>query len=178
LRNKVFIATSLDGYIADEQGGIDWLTELPNPSNSDGGFSKFIESVDAVLMGRKTFEKVLSFGIDWPYPKKVFVWTSSINIIEASLIGKVEIVRGNASEVLQQIHHKGFMNLYIDGGHTIQSFLREGLMHEIIVTQVPLLLGKGIPLFKDIPRIKLSHKTTESFDNGMVQTHYDVQIDY
>jgi dihydrofolate reductase len=78
MRNKVFIATSFDGYIADKDGGIEWLTNIPHPSSSDGGFSHFMESIDAILMGRKTFEKVLSFGIEWPYTKKVFVWTNTL----------------------------------------------------------------------------------------------------
>lgn len=175
MRNKVFIATSLDGYIADEDGGIDWLTELPNPVVGDGGYSKFIESVDAIFMGRKTFEKVLSFGIEWPYSKKVFVWSNTLSQIPNSLEKKVEVVRGPIEQILKNIHVQGFKNLYIDGGRTIQSFLSENQIHEIILTQVPILLGRGVPLFQNIPKTRLIHKLTETFDNGMVQIHYEVQ---
>ncbi|MFN9065978.1 MAG: dihydrofolate reductase family protein, partial [Bdellovibrionales bacterium] len=101
MANKIFIATSLDGYIADKDGGIDWLTDLPGPTSGDGGFSQFMESIDAIVMGRKTFEKVLSFKIDWPYSKKVFVWTKSRELIPIELQGKAEIISGSVPEVLQ-----------------------------------------------------------------------------
>lgn len=173
-RNKVFIATSLDGFIADEAGGIDWLTLMPSPTKGDGGYSKFMETIDALVMGRKTFEKVLSFGVDWPYSKPVFVWTNSLKQIPPPLVGKVEIVQGSVADVLKAIHSKGYSSLYIDGGQTIQSFLQVGLIDEIILTQVPIVLGKGIALFKNVPRVRLRHRSTEVFDNGMVQSHYDV----
>jgi dihydrofolate reductase len=176
MRNKVFIATSLDGFIADDNGGIDWLTELPNPSSGDGGYTKFIDSIDAIVMGRNTFQKVLSFGIDWPYAKKVFVWSNTLKQIPSSLEGKVEIVFGSIEQILHKIQEQGFKNLYIDGGKTIQSFLQAGLIQEIILTQVPIILGRGIPLFQGVPKIKLTHKSTEAFDNGMVQVHYEVRI--
>lgn len=174
MRNKVFIATSLDGFIADSNGGIDWLTEMPNPSNGDGGYAKFMDSIDSILMGRNTFQKVLSFGIDWPYAKKTFVWSNTLKQIPSELEGKVEIVSGSIEKIMLKLHEQGFQNVYIDGGKTIQSFLRAGLIHEITLTQVPIILGGGIPLFQGVPKIKLTHKTTETFDNGMVQVCYEV----
>lgn len=176
MRNKVFIATSLDGFIADDNGGIDWLTELPSPSSGDGGYTKFIDSIDAILMGRNTFQKVLSFAIDWPYSKKTFVWSNTLKQIPSSLEGKVEIASGTIEQILHKIHEQGFKNLYIDGGKTIQSFLKKDLIHEIILTQVPVILGRGIPLFQSVPKINVTHKSTETFDNGMVQVHYEVRI--
>ncbi len=116
----------------------------------------------------------MSFGIEWPYSKKVFLWTNTLNILPHSLEGKIEIVSGSVADILHFIHNKGFSNLYIDGGQTIQSFLREDLIHEIILTKIPIVLGQGIPLFKNVPRIKLHHKSTEVFDNGMIQSHYHV----
>jgi dihydrofolate reductase len=175
MRNKVFIATSLDGYIADENGEIDWLTEIPNSSGHDGGFARFMESIDAIVMGRTSFEKVLSFGIEWPYPKQVFVWTNTLDQVPPELHGKVEFVRGGIKEVVSLVQQKSFFSLYIDGGKTIQSFLKENLIHEIIVTRVPILLGRGIPLFKDVPRLRLRHQSTQIFENGMVQSHYLVE---
>jgi dihydrofolate reductase len=171
---KVFIAISVDGYIADENGDIGWLTEMPPPSVGDGGFSKFMESVDAVLMGRKTFENVLSFGVEWPYSKKVFVWTNTLDQIPSGLEGKVEFLRGGLLNVISVLRQNQIKSLYVDGGKTIQSFLKENLIHELIITQVPILLGRGIPLFADIPRTKLRHQSTEVFDNGMVQTVYQL----
>ncbi len=174
MQNKVFIATSVDGYIADENGDISWLTEMPNPSVGDGGFSRFMESVDAVLMGRKTFEKVLSFGVEWPYSKKVLVWTNTLDQPPSELEGKVEFVRGELQDVISALQQNHIARLYVDGGQTIQSFLKENFIHEIIITQVPILLGRGIPLFADVPRSKLRHQSTEVFDNGMVQTIYQL----
>jgi len=174
MRNKVFIAVSFDGYIADEHGGIEWLTDLPNPSTGDGGFSKFMESVDALVMGRATFEKVLSFGIEWPYSKKVFVWTSALDRVPAPLEGRAEIVRGQVTQVLERVHALGFNNLYIDGGKTIQSFMRAGWIHEITVTVAPIVLGRGIPLFGDLPKTRMRLLGAETLDNGMVQLRYEI----
>lgn len=175
MRNKVFIATSLDNYIADENGGIDWLTDFPPPTASDGGFSDFMDSVDAIVMGRNTFERVLSFGIQWPYVKKVFVWSNTLTSVPSNLTEKVELVSGNLQDVIQMIQHNGFVNIYVDGGKTIQTFLNANLIHEIILTQVPIVLGRGISLFEDVPRLRLQHRSTQVFDNGMVQSHYFAQ---
>jgi dihydrofolate reductase len=171
---KVFIATSVDGFIADEDGAIDWLTESSNCASGDGGYADFITGVDAVLMGRGTFEKVLSFGIEWPYTKKVFVWTSVIKHIDKALDGKVEIVEGDLTYILSQLQIKGVQSLYIDGGKTINTFLANHRVDEIVVTLVPILLGKGIPLFHNTPMSKLQHIKTEVLSGGMVQNHYRV----
>ena len=176
MRNKVFIATSFDGFIADERGDISWLTDMPSPTTGDGGFSKFMESVAAVLMGRKTYEKVLSFGIDWPYSKKVFVWTNTLGEIPINLREKVEFIRGGVQDIIRFLQQKHFSSLYIDGGQTIKSLLHENLIHEIIVTQAPILLGRGIRFFANSPRVRLRHQSTEVFDNGMVQSHYVVEV--
>lgn len=175
MQNKVFIATSLDGYIADLDGSIDWLTNFPNPSQGDAGYSEFMNSIDAIIMGRKTFEKVLSFGIAWPYDKKVFVWTKTLTTIPVDLENKVEILAGSAEEVLKKVHSQNYKNIYVDGGQTIQGFLEKGLINEITITQVPVLLGKGIPLFKNIERISLEAKSVELFDNGMIQSKFVIK---
>ncbi len=176
MKNKIFIATSFDGYIADQDGSVDWLTQIPNPTNSDAGFSEFMKSIDALLMGRNTFEKVLSFEIEWPYSKKVFVWSSKLTAVPNHLVDKVEIVSGGIKEVLELINGQGFSNLYIDGGKTIQSFMNEGLIHEMIITLTPIILGRGIPLFENAPKTNLLHLRTETFDNGFVQTHFEVKF--
>jgi dihydrofolate reductase len=175
MSNKVFIATSLDGFIADKSGGIGWLHELPPPSNGDGGFSEFMESIDALVMGRNTYEKVLSFDCDWPYSKKVFVLSSTLKDVDPSLKDKAEVIRGSLKDILNILKGKGFNNLYIDGGKTIQSFLNEGLIDEITITKIPVILGDGIPLFTESARVDVEHQTTQVFDNGMVQSHYRVK---
>lgn len=145
--NKVFIATSIDGYIADDKGGIDWLHSVPNPTGDDMGYSEFMSTIDALVMGRNTFEVVLGFDIDWPYDKPVFVLSDRLKEVPGELAGKVEIVNGELKTVLEAIHKKGYLNLYIDGGKTIQNFLKEDLIDEMTLTTIPVLLGGGIKLF-------------------------------
>jgi dihydrofolate reductase len=170
--NYVYIATSIDGYIATGDGGIEWLHELPNPNNSDYGYSDFIKNIDALLMGRNTFEKVLSFD-DWPYDNKVFVLSSTLTEVPSELIGKVEFISGTPTEILSRVNSNGFTNLYIDGGLVIQSFLSEDLIDELIVTRIPILLGSGIPLFGDLVKpLKFTHNTTEVYGNALVKSHY------
>ena len=151
-KNKVFIATSLDGYIADKDGGIDWLHSIPNPTKNDMGYSEFMSQIDALVMGRTTFETICGFDIDWPYEKPVFVLSNTLTDVSTEYIGKVELVKGPLIEVVNQIHAKGLNNLYIDGGKTIQSFLKEGLIDEMTITLIPILLGGGIPLFSELPK--------------------------
>jgi len=151
-KNKVFIAASLDGYIADVNGGIDWLNSIPNPDNIDMGYREFISEIDALIMGRNTFETVTAFDIEWPYDKPVFVLSNSMNQIPDAYINKAELVNGDLKEIIEAVHEKGFHNLYIDGGKTIQSFLVEDLIDEMTITIIPYLLGGGVPLFAGLPK--------------------------
>lgn len=149
-QNLVFIAQSLDGYIADRNNGLEWLEMIPNPDRLDLGYKSFMERIDALVMGRNTFDTVCSFGIDWPYTKPVFVISNSMNEVPEKYQGKVELVKGSLSEILKSIHSKGYESLYIDGGKTIQSFLNEDLIDELIVTTIPILLGGGASLFGEL----------------------------
>lgn len=171
--NKVFIATSLDGYIADAKGGIEWLETFPEINTIDSGYHKFMEEIDALVMGRGTFEKVCSFDIDWPYEKPVFVLSNKLLGIPEKYHGKAELVSGSLSEILAQIHQKGYSRLYIDGGKTIQSFLKEDLIDEMIITVIPVLLGGGIPLFGGLPKpLVFECKKTRLFLEKVVQNHF------
>ena len=149
MANKVFIATSLDGCIADKNGGIDWLHNIPNPDNLDMGYNNFMKGIDAIVMGKNTFETVCGFDIDWPYTVPVFVISNSLQTIPEKFKDKDELVKWDLNEIVQKIHSKGYQNLYIDGGKTIQSFLNKNLINEIIVTIIPIILGGGIPLFSN-----------------------------
>lgn len=170
--NYVYIATSIDGYIATRDGGIEWLLEQPNPTNSDYGYSEFISNIDALVMGRNSFEKVRTFG-EWPYEKKVFVLSSKLTEVPSDLTGNIEFISGNPDKVLEIIQSQGFSNLYIDGGMVIQSFLASDLIDELIITRIPILLGSGIPLFGElIEPLKFTHKNTEVYDNSLVKSHY------
>ena len=173
MSNLVFIATSLDGYIADNDGGVDWLHSIPNPDNIDFRWADFIDRIDAAVMGRKTFEKVCSFDCDWPYSKPVFVLSNSIKSIPEGYEGKAEPIKGSLSEVLEALHQKRYNHFYIDGGVTVQSFLKEDLVDEMVITIIPVLLGGGIPLFGELPKpTAFEHVQTEVFLNAIVQNHY------
>lgn len=149
--NRVYIATSLDGYIADKDGGLDWLEGVPNPNDDDMGYGDFMAQTDALLMGRTTFETVCGFDVDWPYTKPVYVLSNSLQEVPEAYVGEVWLVKGALSEVLQEIHDRGHHQLYIDGGQVISSFLAEGLIEEMIITVFPILLGGGHRLFGALP---------------------------
>ncbi|MFC4994160.1 dihydrofolate reductase family protein [Rubritalea tangerina] len=149
MANFVYIAASLDGYIATEDGGVEWLDCVPNPEGSDLGFAAFMERVDALLMGRNTFEKVVSFGV-WPYEKPVFVLSASLKQVPEGYEGKVDLVSGALAEVIGKLEGKGFKKLYVDGGKLIQSLLREDRVDRLIVSRIPVLLGSGISLFGEL----------------------------
>lgn len=157
MKNSVFIATSLDGYIADTEGGITFLDVIPEINEIDTGYHAFIADKDALVMGRSTFEKVLSFGIEWPYTLPVYVVSTTLTSIPKELASKVFIVKGTISEILSTIHGNGHNHLYIDGGKLIQSFLTEDLIDEMIITVIPVLLGGGYPLFGVMDQQRLFH---------------------
>jgi dihydrofolate reductase len=174
-KNTVFIARSLDGYIADTDGGIDWLNAVPNPEGIDMGFNKLMNRIDAIVMGRNTFETVLSFDGPWPYSKPVYVLSSTLSSVPEALDKKVVILAGEISDVLRHIHQNGHLKLYIDGGGTIQNFLSAHEIDEITITTIPVLLGGGLPLFrKTHESMSLEHVSTEVFLNQMVQSTYRV----
>lgn len=172
-KNSVFIATSLDGFISDKNGSIDWLNSVPNPENDDMGYVDFTSRIDALVMGRVTYETVLGFGIDWPYNKPVFVLSNTLKDVPTDLIGKVEFIQGDLEAVLQKINDLGHKRLYIDGGTTIQNFLREDLIHELIITRIPVLLGGGSPLFSELEN-PLDFELVDSkvFLNNIQQSHF------
>lgn len=172
-KNIVFIAKSLDGYIARKNGDIDWLQMIPNPEQNGMGYHDLIHEVDAIVMGKTTFETVMSFDIDWPYEKHVFVLSHSLEDIPEGLKDKVTLLKGDLKNILQYIHKKGFYNLYIDGGKTVQNFLKEDLIDELRISTLPILLGDGIPLFDALPKsLEFNHVKTEVFLQEIVQSHY------
>ncbi len=172
MRTFVYIATSLDGYIAKTDGNLDWLHEVPNPEHTDFGFKDFMEQIDAVLMGRKTFETAVSFD-QWPYSKKVFVLSNTLTAIPEKLISKAELIKGEPDHLLEKLDSTGFKSVYIDGGKTIQSFLEKDLIDDVIVTRIPIILGNGIPLFATMKNeLRFEHVKTEVYLNTLVKSHY------
>ena len=170
--NIVYITTSIDGFIAKKDGGINWLFDVPNPDNSDYGFQEFLNSIDAIVMGRNTFELVQTFT-EWPYYKPVFVLSNALKSVPESLSGKAEILNGSPEFIVKELNARKFFNLYIDGGKTIQGFLKLGLIDEIVITRIPILLGEGIPLFAELTKEqKFEHVNTTVFNNALVRSHY------
>ena len=172
MKNIVYIAQSLDGYIAGKNEELDWLDEIENPEQNDLGWSDFMSSIDALLMGKNTFKKITSFGV-WPYEKPVFVLSNSLNTVPSGFEGKVELIKGDLKAILERVHKKGYKNLYIDGGKLIQSFLKEDMIDEMVITTIPTLLGGGISLFGDLEKpIRFKVKSSELLLNQIVKTHY------
>lgn len=172
-KNSVYIATSLDGYIADTNGGIAWLDSIPIPENEDMGYLAFSKDIDALVMGRTTFETVLGFDVDWPYKKPVFVLSASMTEIPKSHKEKAFLIKGTMTEILEQIHKKGCHRLYIDGGNTISGFLKDDLIDEMIITVFPILLGGGAPLFSELPNaLEFELVASKVYFKQLVQHHY------
>lgn len=175
MKTSVYIATSLDGFIARPDGAIDWLPGIESEDGEDYGYKAFMDTVDALIMGRNTFEKVLTLG-DWTYGSKpVVVLTNRPIEIPPSIAGSVESMSASPVEIVEQLTKRGVHHLYIDGGKTIQGFLEAKLLNRLIITQIPVLIGSGIPLFGPLPHdYKLQHIQTRSFPNGFVQSEYQI----
>lgn len=165
----------MDGFIARENGDLDWLEVQGDARGEDYGYNAFVGEIDAVVMGRKTFEKVLTFKA-WPFGKTAVVVLSTRPLrIPPKLLGSVETMADRPSEVVDRLARAGLRRLYLDGGYTIQGFLRAGLVDQITVTRVPVLLGRGVPLFGALPSdVRLRHVETRQFRSGLVQSTYAV----
>ncbi len=169
---SVFIGTSVDGFIARPNDDLDFL---PPGGGEPHGYNEFIASVDAIVIGRKTFEKVLTMG-PWPYgDKRVVVLSSRPLDLSKATGGIVEQMAGTPAEIVSQLAATGAHHLYIDGGVTIQRFLRAGLIQRLIITRVPVLIGEGVPLFGALPHdIRLRHVATRHYPSGLVQSEYHI----
>jgi dihydrofolate reductase len=174
LTKTVYIATSLDGFIARENGEIDWLVNAPNPEGEDFGYSIFIKTVDVLVMGSGTFQTVLTFDI-WPYKGiKTIVVSQSLNKATKYAEEDIEFTSLSPKELVLDLERRSFKNAYIDGGKLIQSFLKEDLVDKLIITKIPILIGSGKSLFGNLTFDMLfNHMETKSFSNGFVQSSYE-----
>lgn len=173
----VFVGVSLDGFMARPNGDLDWLMGEGGGDSGEYGYNEFIADIDVIVMGRKTFEKVLSFD-KWYYGDKRVVVLSN-RPLDLSLArdrgGVVELMGGSPAEIVSKLAACGARRLYVDGGITIQQFLRAGLIHRLIISRLSVLIGEGIPLFGSLPRdIHLRHIATRTYPGGMVQSEYHV----
>ncbi len=173
MTNFVYIATSLDGYIADRNNSVDWLNELPTEEGNDLGWSDFMERVDALVMGRNTIDLVLSMDVPWHYKLPVFVLSNSLQEVPAGYEDKFEILSGDVSEVVETLAKRGYDNLYVDGGQVIQQFLAKDLIDEMIITTIPVLLGAGISLFGELDKpLHFKHVSSQRHLDLIVQNTY------
>jgi dihydrofolate reductase len=176
IKASVFIATSLDGFIARANGDLDWLTGAESASTEqDYGYQEFMDSVDTIVLGRNTFELVLTFDT-WPYSgKKVVVLSSRPKAVPTHLVDDVAWLSLPPLRLVERLAARGATHLYVDGGKTIQGFLKAGLIHELTITRVPVLIGTGVPLFGALDHdVRLAHIATRQFRNGFVQSKYRI----
>ena len=173
MKLSVFCGVSVDGFLARPDHTLDFLDA---GGQEPHGFEEFYASVDVIVIGRRTFEVVLTFG-GWPYGKKPVVVLSTRPVDFSSVKnGVVEQMAGEPAEIVTRLNDRGFKNAYIDGGLTIQCFLAAGLIDRLVITRVPILIGSGIPLFGPLPRdITLNHVATRSYKAGLVQSEYEIR---
>jgi len=174
MRASVFCGTSVDGFIARRDDALDFL---PDDGGEPHGFEEFFASIDVLVIGRRTFEKVSSFAA-WPYGgKRVVVLSHGPVDLSRFIEFPVQVMNGTPAEILARLEAEGARHAYVDGGRTIQAFLRAGLIRDLTVTRVPVLIGEGIPLFGSLAHdLRLRHVATTSYASGLVKSSYEVQV--
>jgi dihydrofolate reductase len=171
MKTKVYIGTSLDGFIARTNGDFDWLTQFAD-DDAIHAYEEFMNEIDAIIIGRGTFEKILTFP-SWPYQKKAFVLSTSLKQLPDTIRDKATLLSMKPKELLSHLSAMGFSSIYVDGGKVIQSFLKEDLIDELIISRVPILIGNGIPLFGFLNvDLQFKHIRTEVQSNGLVRSYY------
>lgn len=171
ISGHVFIAASLDGFIARADGGLDWLLARDDAAE-DHGYADFIRDKDGIVMGRSSFEAVSHLD-PWPYDRPVVVLSATLKQVPPHLAGRVRVMDGAPRAVMRALEGEGWRRVYVDGGRVVQSFLREGLIADMVVTWIPVLLGQGRRLFGPLDAdIPLVHEGTQGFPSGLVQSRY------
>ena len=171
MKVSVFVGTSVDGFIARPEGELDFL---PAGGGEPHGYNEFMATIDTIVIGSKTFETVLTLGA-WPYEDKRVVVLSSHPVDLTAVHRAVEQMAGPPAEIVSKLASRGSRHVYVDGGVTIQRFLQEGLVQSLTITRVPVIIGRGIPLFGMLPHdVRLHHVATQSYASGLVKTEYQV----
>jgi dihydrofolate reductase len=174
MKASVFVGISVDGFMARLDGALDFL---PPGGGEPHGYDEFMASVDALVIGRKTYDTVLGFET-WPYGEKPVFVLSSRSLAPAPIGAVVEHLAGTPERISSTLAARGIGHIYVDGGITIQGFLRAGLIQRLVITRVPVLIGTGIPLFGVIDRdIPLRHIATRQYASGLVQSEYALGVD-
>src|SRR6476660_6229817 len=173
VKASVFVGTSLDGFIARKNGDFDFL---PPGCGEPPGYTEFMATVDALVIGRKTYDTVLTFDA-WPYGQKPVFVLSTHSLATAPTGAVVEHLSGGPGEIVARLAARGIGHVYVDGGITIQRFLEAGLIQRLIITRVPVLIGVGTPLFGPLQRdIPLQHVATRQYASGLVQSEYLIAV--
>src|SRR5438477_9247098 len=171
MKLSVFVGTSLDGFIARRNGKYDFL---PFGGGEPHGYDEFIASVDTIVIGRNTFEVVLKLPT-WPYRDKRVVVLSHLPLDLSATTERIEQMSGEPAQIAHELSASGAKHVYVDGGITVQEFLRAGQIHDLTITQVPVLIGEGIPLFGSVPQdIRLRHVCTRHYKSGLVTSEYEI----
>jgi dihydrofolate reductase len=171
MKLSAFVGTSLDGFIARRDGQYDFL---PSGGGEPHGYDEFIASVDTIVIGRNTFEVVLKLP-SWPYGDKRVIVLSHLPLDLSTTKGRIEQMSGEPTQIAHELSASGAKHVYVDGGITVQEFLRAGQIHDLTITRVPVLIGEGIPLFGSVPYdIKLRHIGTRQYESGLVTSKYEV----
>ena len=173
MRVVLYIATSLDGFIADRDGGVDWLERFTDAADGDYGYADFYERIGALVIGRTTYEQVRGFG-DWPYPgKPTVVFTHDSPEVDQP---DVSFTADDPTAVVASLREQTDGDLWlVGGGGLIASFRERGLINEVILTIIPVLLGEGVPLFPGAqPEAAMRLIDVRRFESGIVQLHYEV----
>tara|TARA_B110000881_G_C18428207_1_gene439495 strand:- start:187 stop:750 length:564 start_codon:yes stop_codon:yes gene_type:complete len=187
MKCSVFIATSADGYIATNDGGVAWLESAGKKDaemghEADMGMNSYIASVDCMIMGRKCMEVISSFNLPpehWPYGDiKIIALSNTLTTAPDNLKDKVEMYSGDIHSLIAKLESDGYKHAYVDGGSTITEFINLQLINEMTITKAPVLLGEGLPLFgKIVNQITLTDVTARDYPNGFAQLHYKVSYD-
>src|SRR5512133_31356 len=168
---QLFIATTIDGFIARENGSLDWLFELPN--HTDHGYNDFIKGIDIIIMGRKTYDEVLGLDFEWPYSDcKCYVVTKNADYKVSTI--NTFVLDNLRKDTIEGLRRQSSANIWVvGGGEVITQFLNHEEIDEMILSIIPIMLGKGIRLFPGEPKetkFELIH--SESFDTGVVNLCY------
>lgn len=183
MKCSVYIATSVDGFIAKPDGNVDWLQSAGNleveMGDEDMGFNAYLDSVDCMIMGRKCMDMIASFNLtpeQWPYRNiRIIALSHTVKEAPENLKGKVEMYSGDLTVLVNRLEKEGHKHAYIDGGTTIQAFINLQLIDDMTITRAPILLGQGLPLFgKTTKEIKLEQSEAKAFVNDFVQVKYKV----
>ena len=172
MTTTVYLAVSLDGDIAPPDESLQWLDEIDAPDGEDFGYAEFLAPIDAIVLGRRTYEMVLGFS-EWPYAKPVCVWSSTLDALDPAVAGKAELVSGPVDDLIDTLGSHGHTELYVDGGGAARSFLEADRLDRMILTRIPVLLGGGVPLFGALPRpLHWTHEDTRVYPPGLVKSTY------